>query len=52
MFYDFDNNYDGEPDIQWIDKRRDGSCDDVQVYWYKGMPYPDNHTPFDPQGEL
>lgn len=34
LFYLFDNNYDGKPDIQWVDKLRDGTCNDVQVYWY------------------
>lgn len=40
VLYMFDRDYDGDPDIQYVDKNRDGSCEGVEVYWYSGMDDP------------
>lgn len=34
LYYMFDNNYDGEPDVNWIDHLRDGTCGNIELIWY------------------
>ena len=48
LFYMFDNDYDTEPDIQWVDQKRDGTCAGVEVYWHKGQ----REVPRNPKGEF
>lgn len=43
LMYSFDNTYNGEPDITWIDRLRDGTCGDVDVYWYRGQRTPESN---------
>lgn len=45
VLYMFDRDYDGDPDIQYVDKNRDGSCEGVEVYWYPGMEDGGNPPP-------
>ena len=42
LLYSFDNTYDGQPDITWIDRLRDGTCGNVGVYWYRGQKEPES----------
>lgn len=37
VLYMFDRDYDGDPDIEYVDKNRDGTCDRIEPYWYPGM---------------
>jgi len=43
LFYTFDRTYNNEPDITYVDQRRDGTCAGIQVYWTKqgGFLQPD-----------
>ena len=38
LFYSFDRNYNGMADITYVDKRRDGTCDGIDVYWLAEVP--------------
>lgn len=37
VFYTFDRDYDRQPDITYVDKLRDGTCNGIEVYWLKGQ---------------
>ena len=51
LFYFFDRDHDGNPDIGYRDSLRDGSCRGIVVHWVPKMGDLASE-PFDPQGEL
>ncbi len=51
LFYFFDRDYDGQPDIGYRDSLRDGSCRGIVVHWVPSMEDLASE-PFDPKGEL